>query len=84
MPTSVGYLTSNSVDVVPTSYSIQDKEQDYMMSFTQPIEEWPCESVARWLSINDLSVYSDTFVEKGIDGEKLIGLDSTKLKVIIN
>ena len=52
-----------------------------MMSFQQAIEEWSCESVARWLSINDMSAYIETFLEKGIDGEKLVGLDSTKLKV---
>lgn len=56
-------------------------QHDNLMSFTQPIDEWSCESVAQWLAINDLSIYIDNFLEKSIDGEKMLNLDSTKLKV---
>ena len=51
-------------------------------SFNQPIEEWDCDQVAQWLTINDMSLYMDSFLEKEIDGEKLIALDNAKLKVI--
>ena len=46
-----------------------------------PIDDWSCESVVRWLSHNDLSQYIDAFLDKQIDGDKLVELDSAKLKV---
>ena len=44
-------------------------------------KEWSCDSVAKWLAINDLAVYIDSFLDKTIDGEKLLNIDSAKLKV---
>jgi hypothetical protein len=37
--------------------------------------------VAKWLAINDLAIYIDSFLDKTIDGEKLLNIDSAKLKV---
>lgn len=51
------------------------------MNFTEPLEEWSCESVAQWLAINDLSEHIENFLENRIDGEKLQNLDSNRLKV---
>jgi hypothetical protein len=53
-------------------------------SFMQPVEEWSCESVAQWLAINDLGEYVDAFLDKDVDGEELLHLDSSKLKVSSN
>lgn len=53
------------------------------VSFAQPVDEWSCESVAQWLAINDLAAYIDSFLDKSINGEKLIGMDTSKLKVKI-
>ena len=39
------------------------------------------QTVAQWLAINDLSDHIQSFLEKEIDGEKLLNMDSTKLKV---
>ena len=44
-------------------------------------EKWSCDFVARWLNNNHLSHYVDTFLDQQIDGEKLLDLDSDKLKV---
>ena len=55
-------------------------QNNQIMSFTQPIEDWTCETVAQWLEINDLSRYKNVFLEMKVDGEKLTQLDSTKLK----
>lgn len=62
-----------------TSTTNQTTQQ--IVSFTQPVEEWSCESVAQWLAINDLSIYIDAFLDMRINGEKLISLDTSKLKV---
>ena len=51
------------------------------MNFTEALDEWSSESVAHWLAINDLSIYIESFLENDIDGQKLINIDSTKLKV---
>lgn len=56
-------------------------QQENLMNFTEPMEEWSCESVAQWLAINDLSEYIESFLESRIDGEKLQNIDSNKLKV---
>lgn len=53
------------------------------VSFAQPVDEWSCESVAQWLAINDLAAYIDSFLDKSINGEKLIAMDTSKLKVRI-
>ena len=58
------------------------QSQQSITNFSQPIEEWSCDSVAQWLAINDLSDYIDSFLDKEIDGEKLLDIDSAKLKVI--
>lgn len=51
-------------------------------SYTSPIEDWSCEQVAQWLAINDMAIYSEAFLEKSIDGEKLVSLDNSKLKTL--
>lgn len=60
-------------------YHYQPKQ--CVSSFTQPVDEWSCESVAQWLAINDLAAYIDSFLDKSINGEKLIAMDTSKLKV---
>jgi hypothetical protein len=60
----------------------QQQPHQSISSFNQPIEEWTCDVVAQWLAIIDLSAYIDAFVDKSIDGEKLILLDTSKLKAL--
>ena len=82
------YATSTLVSSATTTssyisgnYYNASVQQDNVISFTQPIEEWSSESVAQWLAINDLAMYTDSFLDKAIDGEKFLNLDSAKLKV---
>ena len=56
-------------------------QQQLQIDFIEPPDEWSCETVAQWLAINDLSDHIQSFLEKEIDGEKLLNMDSTKLKV---
>lgn len=70
--------TTTSTSFASTSYG----NQSNIVNFSQPIEEWSCESVAQWLAINDLAIYIDSFMDKMINGEKLLSIDSAKLKVI--
>ena len=58
-----------------------NSQSENLMNFTEPLEEWSCESVAQWLAINDLSEHIESFLENRIDGEKLQNIDSNKLKV---
>lgn len=51
------------------------------VSFAQPVDEWSCESVAQWLAINDMAAYIDVFLDKAVNGEKLLSMDTSKLKV---
>ncbi|CAF0955434.1 unnamed protein product [Brachionus calyciflorus] len=70
----------NSTSTLMTTSSSILSQSNQIMSFTQPIEEWTCESVAQWLAINDLSMYIENFLDMRIDGEKLTQLDSNRLK----
>lgn len=75
-------ITSSSFASSTTNYGNMSQSQQSITNFSQPIEEWSCDSVAQWLAINDLSDYIDSFLDKEIDGEKLLAIDSAKLKVI--
>ena len=81
-----GYLITKKTTInAPTGHhqSImiqQSPVKPFVASFSQPLEQWSCESVAQWLSINDLSNYVDSFLDKDVDGEELVQLDSSKLK----
>ncbi|RNA02042.1 isoform I [Brachionus plicatilis] len=86
MPSYQNY-SLNSLNSTSTFYTSSlinagsvNSQNNQIMSFTQPIEDWTCETVAQWLEINDLSKYKSIFLEMRIDGEKLQQLDSTKLK----
>ena len=83
--------TSNNLVFSPSNLNTSPQHQSqqhqpkysYVVnSFTSPIEDWSCEQVAQWLIINDMSVYADGFVKNSIDGEKLVGLDNSKLKAL--
>lgn len=79
---SLNSLTSTSTlytSSLVNSGSI-NSQNNQIMSFTRPIEDWTCETVAQWLEINDLSKYKNMFLEMRIDGQKLQQLDSNKLK----
>ena len=76
--------TTTTSSYISGNYYNGSVQQDNVISFTQPIEEWSSESVAQWLAINDLATYTDSFLDKSIDGEKFLNLDSAKLKVTLN
>lgn len=78
----ISSTTTNSSYVSNYALSNQNQQENNIMSFTQPIEEWSSETVAQWLAINDLSTYIESFLDREIDGEKLLSLDSTKLKML--
>lgn len=60
----------------------QPQHAEPFENFTQPIEEWSADLVAQWLAINDLAPYIESFLSKLIDGEKLLSMDSSKLKAL--
>jgi hypothetical protein len=84
--------TSNNLVFSPNNFNTsppnqqqqqQLQQQKYVVnSYTSPIEDWSCEQVAQWLIIADMSLYADSFLKNGIDGEKLVGLDNSKLKTL--
>ena len=47
----------------------------------QPVSTWSPESVGQWLAINNLGIYMAAFLDKKIDGETLLDLDTSRLKV---
>lgn len=57
--------------------------QSEMFNFSQPVDQWSCESVAQWLAVNGLSDFVGSFLDKDVDGEELINLDSSKMKVSV-
>ena len=77
--TTVSLSAISAVTMSTNSISAAGLKQ--CVSFAQPVEEWSCESVAQWLAINDLAVYIDAFLDREIDGDKLIAMDTSKLKV---
>lgn len=80
--TTTTTVSLSAISAVTTSTnSISAAGLKQCVSFAQPVEEWSCESVAQWLAINDLAVYIDAFLDREIDGEKLIAMDTSKLKV---
>lgn len=64
--------SNNSSAATPTTQNVAN--------FNMAIEDWSCETVAQWLALNDFSAYIDLFLEKSINGEKLLSLDVSKLK----
>jgi hypothetical protein len=74
--------TTKSTITLPQQQQHQYQQQQQPASFIQPVEDWSCESVAQWLAINDLGDYVDAFLDKDVDGEELMQLDTSKLKVI--
>jgi hypothetical protein len=76
-------FSPNNINSSPQMYhQQQQKYNSYVVnSFTSPIEDWTGDQVAQWLVINDMSMYADGFLKNSIDGEKLVGLDNSKLKV---
>jgi len=64
------------------TFSSSSASSHQFANFTQPIEEWSSELVAQWLAINDLTHYIEAFLSKLINGEKLLTLDSAKLKTL--
>lgn len=80
--TTLASSSSSTVNFIAGSNGSTNEYQQHFVSFTQPIMNWTTESVAQWLQINDLAFLIETFLEKMIDGEKLLSLDNSKLKVI--
>ena len=83
--TTLASSSSSTVNFIAGSNGSTNHTNEYQqhfVSFTQPIINWTTESVAQWLQINDLAFLIETFLEKMIDGEKLLSLDNSKLKVI--
>jgi hypothetical protein len=74
---SLGPGSNNPSSLINSS---PNKHLNNFVSFTQPPQEWTTETVSQWLAINNLSIYIDSFAERMIDGEKLLSLDTAKLK----
>ncbi len=71
-------ITNKVLESDDTHYKIKTTSDMYtyttsnLNSFIQPVEEWTSEQVAQWLLTNDLGEYSDIFIEKDINGERLV------------
>ena len=78
-------FSPNNINTSPQQQQQQQPQQKYsyvVNSFTSPIEDWTSDQVAQWLIINEMSMYADSFSKNNIDGEKLVGLDNSKLKTL--
>jgi neurabin len=47
------------------------------------VTDWTPQQVCHWLLALELDQYAPEFIAKGIDGNALLAMDSTKLKVCI-
>ncbi|CAF1250045.1 unnamed protein product, partial [Didymodactylos carnosus] len=52
------------------------------LNFDQPVKDWTSDQCIQWLSSVDMNTFIPLFLNRNIDGEKLLTLDSTKLKAI--
>ncbi len=78
LPTKTNFQYPSPIDADNTTPSIYS---NCLNGAQHPVNDWSCEQVEQWLIVNDLSIYADKFIENLIDGEKLVDLDTAKLKV---
>lgn len=47
------------------------------------MSQWTPVQVSQWLEKQELGQYAQQFLEKGVNGQQLLQLDSTKMKVCV-
>lgn len=72
-------VKQNKTSNMPMNYAHMPSS---INNFQQPVEMWSVDSVAKWLTINDLGALADLFVRNSINGERLMSFDTCKLKQI--
>jgi len=49
--------------------------------FLQRVRDWSPRVVAEWLAANNFWDFADTFIQREINGERLLGITSQQLEV---
>lgn len=52
----------------------------YLFQFVE-VKDWTSDQCIQWLTAQEMTSFIPTFLNRNIDGEKLLLLDSSKMKV---
>ncbi|KAL7667354.1 hypothetical protein ACOME3_010828 [Neoechinorhynchus agilis] len=66
-----------------TRYLLSDRRpvDEYFIK-NRPVGEWTADQVCKWLCTVGLSSYAQTFLERNVNGDRLLQLDQGKLKTL--
>ncbi|KAJ8255404.1 hypothetical protein GJAV_G00204510 [Gymnothorax javanicus] len=70
------FSSTETLDDDPTPVSKEYQWQN------RPVSEWTTQQVCHWLMGMNMEQYTSEFTDKGVDGQRLMHLDSDKLKAL--